>query len=66
MGTRLSQVSRSAHPPYTPQVRRRILMVCKQCYWNQLEGGLIGRDAAKYLRRVTDLCVNDECALNEW
>ena len=45
----LAQVSRPAQPPCPPQVRRRILMVCKQCYWNQLEGGLIGRDAAKYL-----------------
>ena len=41
-------------------------MRCKQSYWNQLEAGLIQRDAAKYLRRITDICVTEQCSLLEW
>ena len=33
---------------------------------DQLEAGLIQRDAAKYLRRITDICVTEQCSLLEW
>ena len=49
------------------EMRRRILLMCKRSYWNQLEHGRIGRDAVKYLRGLTDASLLlDEAPLNEW
>ena len=49
------------------ELRRRILSMCKRSYWNQLEEGIIGRDAVKYLRQLSDAALKSESAeLNEW
>ena len=49
------------------ELRRRILLMCKRSYWNQLEGGMIGRNAAKYLRSLSDAALNSDSAqLDEW
>ena len=53
-------------PTNAKEVRRRILMICKQSYKNQLEKGLINRNAATYLRTLCDLCMDRDCALLEW
>ena len=48
-------------------MRRRILEICKQSYYNQLEMGVINRAAAQYLRSLSDACMNQEqCHLKEW
>ena len=60
----------SAAPPTTVEsveVRRRILMVCKQSYWNQFERGMINRQAAQYLRSLSDHATDQSrCDLDEW
>jgi hypothetical protein len=49
------------------ELRRRILLMCKRAYWNQLEEGTINRDAASYLRRLSDMALGTETAqLFEW
>ena len=49
------------------ELRRRILLMCKRSYWNQLEEGMIGRAAVKYLRAVSGAALQDEAApLAEW
>ena len=49
------------------ELRRRILLMCKRSYWNQLEHGLIGRPAVKYLRSLSDSALlDDEAPLDEW
>ena len=53
-------------PSNSREIRRRILMICKQSYWNQFEQGLINRNAAKYLRTLADLAMDADCRLLEW
>lgn len=48
------------------EVRRRILMICKQSYWNQFEQGMLSRTAAQYLRSLSDAGMDEECILDEW
>ena len=48
------------------QVRRRILMICKQSYANQKEKGMISTSAAQILRSLADRSMTDDCQLNEW
>ena len=49
------------------ELRRRILLMCKRSYFNQLEEGMINRDAAQYLRQLSDGSLTSEHAeLDEW
>ena len=48
------------------EVRRRILMICKQSYRNQFEQGMLARTASQYLRGLADALMDDECNLDEW
>ena len=51
----------------TRELRRRILLMTKRCYWNLLEVGTISRDAAKYLRQLSDgALIEEESELHEW
>ena len=53
-------------PTDSKEVRRRVLMICKQSYWNQFEQGLINRNAAVYLRTLCNLAMDRDCQLLEW
>ena len=48
------------------EVRRRILMMAKQSYWNQFQQGMISRTAAQYLRCRADDAIESGCNLDEW
>ena len=48
------------------EVRRRILMMTKQSYWNQFQQGMISKEAAQFLRGLSDSAVDDDCQLTEW
>lgn len=45
------------------ELRRRILLMCKRSYWNQLEEGMIGRDAVKFLRQLSDAALRSVSVL---
>ena len=46
-GLTLHAVTRLEYPQ---ELKRRVLMICKQSYWHQLEMGLINPTAAKQPR----------------
>ena len=48
------------------EARRRVLMVCKQSYWNQFQEGLLGQEAVRFLSFVNNQAIDDHCRLAEW
>eukprot|EP00636_Phaeomonas_parva_P016734 CAMPEP_0118861900 /NCGR_PEP_ID=MMETSP1163-20130328/7276_1 /TAXON_ID=124430 /ORGANISM="Phaeomonas parva, Strain CCMP2877" /LENGTH=1346 /DNA_ID=CAMNT_0006795747 /DNA_START=269 /DNA_END=4309 /DNA_ORIENTATION=+ len=48
------------------EARRRVLMVCKQSYWNQFQEGLLGQEAVRFLSFLNNQAIDGECNLDEW
>ena len=48
------------------EARRRVLMICKKSYWKQFQDGLLGTHSVKYLMHHTDLCIDNDCEMNDW
>ena len=60
---RATELAMLAQQDRFKELQRRILLMCKQIYWKQMEGGTIQRDAATCAAARVDC--HGECVLLE-